>query len=411
LIDLWSQTSASCSKASRMPFVENWLYGKRDDIFETGLAWRKEVEFLALPGVSQTDREAALERYRVLPQETLKEPTYRLRDKLLAFPASGQDERLLFQGSDGAVHACAVRELADETKWTDYDLADGVVLLPVGCGWLSHGMLRAKEADGRPGDDVADSHDEGDSESEAACRCRYLAERDESGWSVGILGEPDSADGLPDWKNGLDRKGGRLLKVSLPREDEGGKERFLIFQTNIGRPNRAAQEEVTLKTHLEDVEAKAREIARLALPGREEAYGLAGRIHDDGKDCELWQKAMGGDPRVPLAKTKRPANPKLLKGFRHELRSLLTALENSQTDDLFLHLVASHHGWARPYWEKTAYDKDRSTEKNAGAAMEAARRFSRLQDEWGPWGLAYLEALFKAADGMASRQEEGVSDG
>ncbi len=412
LIDLWSQTSAPCSKASAMPFVEHWLYGKRDDVFETELAWRKEVEFLALPGVSQTDREAALERYRVLPQETLKEPTYRLRDKLLAFPASRQDERLLFQSSDGAVHACTIGELADDSKWTDYDLADGVVLLPVGCGWLSHGMLRAKEADGKAGDDIADFHDEGDSEGEAACRCRYLAERDEGVWSVGILGGPDRADGLADWKNGLDRKGGRLLKVSLPREDEEGRERFLIFQTNIGQSNRAAKkEDVVLKTHLEDVEAKARQIARLTLPGHEEAFGLAGVMHDVGKGCPLWQKAMGGDLEVPLAKTKRPANPKLLKGYRHELRSLLTALENSPTDDLFLHLVASHHGWARPYWEKTAYDKDRSTEENARAAMEAARRFSRLQDEWGPWGLAYLEALFKAADGMASRQEEGVSDG
>jgi hypothetical protein len=37
--------------------------------------------------------------------------------------------------------------------------------------------------------------------------------------------------------------------------------------------------------------------------------------------------------------------------------------------------------------------------------MECARRFGRLQEGWGAWRLAHLEAIFKAADGWVSEME------
>ena len=39
----------------------------------------------------------------------------------------------------------------------------------------------------------------------------------------------------------------------------------------------------------------------------------------------------------------------------------------------------------------------------AELAREAALRFVRLQAEWGVWGLAWWEALLRAADWAASR--------
>jgi CRISPR-associated endonuclease/helicase Cas3 len=36
-------------------------------------------------------------------------------------------------------------------------------------------------------------------------------------------------------------------------------------------------------------------------------------------------------------------------------------------------------------------------------AAEIALRFARLQARWGPWGLAWWEALLRAADQQASR--------
>ena len=406
LIELWSQTTAPTSGAPQMPFVESWLHGKDDNIPETELAWRRETELLALDGVSIEDRETALERYRVLPRETLKEPTRRLRDKLRNFPAAEQDKLALFQSRDGTVEACTVRDLTDESKWPDYDLAEGLILLPEECGWLSlDGMLKESPTDGKSGNDVADIN--GDS----AIRRRYLATRNEGRWSIKPLGNiDDTKTGLADWRLGLAEQGGRLLKIVLPRENEEDSERFLILQTNIGGAAAPKKEEVELEVHLKHVEHNARLIASLALPTEQESYGLAGRLHDQGKDCTLWQKAMGGNTEKPLAKTKKPSNPRLLSGYRHELGSLLKAAATGMHDDLFLHLVASHHGWARPYWEKSAHDPDRTSEVNARAVLDAAHRFSRLQTKWGPWGLAYLESLFKAADGMASRQEANLSD-
>ena len=39
-------------------------------------------------------------------------------------------------------------------------------------------------------------------------------------------------------------------------------------------------------------------------------------------------------------------------------------------------------------------------------ACAVALRFARLQKRWGPWGLAWWEALMRAADQQASRDKE-----
>ena len=69
---------------------------------------------------------------------------------------------------------------------------------------------------------------------------------------------------------------------------------------------------------------------------------------------------------------------------------------------LILHLIAAHHGWARPTFEPqltTGRARRRFAER---VAREAAARFARLQGEQGWWQLAYLEALVKCADAIAS---------
>jgi CRISPR-associated endonuclease/helicase Cas3 len=42
-------------------------------------------------------------------------------------------------------------------------------------------------------------------------------------------------------------------------------------------------------------------------------------------------------------------------------------------------------------------------------ACDVALRFTRLQKRWGPWGLAWWEALLRAADQQASRVNDQVS--
>jgi CRISPR-associated endonuclease/helicase Cas3 len=375
LIGLWSQTTAP---GTGMPIVEHWIHGQQDAQGpETELAWRAEVDLLAREGVSDTNREAVLERYRVLPHETLKEPTGRLREKLQEIPETEQERRVLFQRRDGSVEACSVRELTDRK---DGELRDGLILLPVGCGCIDRGMFRASE--GVQGNDVADRDND-----EGLTRRRYLAQRQADEWSVQGLGNEERFSGLH-WRNGI--KGGKLLKISIPNQNGDGEELFLILQTKRGVKD-SERIEIPLKDHLEKVAETARQIAGQALGELEDTFERAGSLHDEGKRCETWQIPMGGSMQNPLAKTKRAINPKAMGGYRHEFGSLLAALKSHPDNDLLLHLIASHHGWARPYWETKEM-----------AAMDAARRFSRLQRKWGPWGLAYLEALFKAADGIAS---------
>jgi CRISPR-associated endonuclease/helicase Cas3 len=103
----------------------------------------------------------------------------------------------------------------------------------------------------------------------------------------------------------------------------------------------------------------------------------------------------------------------LLGRYRHELGSLLEAdrdpdIQNHAERDLILHLIAAHHGRARPHFEPDAFDNERfRTDQNEAAAHEVMRRFGRLQQRFGRWGLAWLESLLRCADALACEEREG----
>lgn len=153
---------------------------------------------------------------------------------------------------------------------------------------------------------------------------------------------------------------------------------------------------------------------RLNLPVQiAAALRVAARLHDEGKQAEQWQRAFRA-PRLggPYAKTKGPIDQALLDGYRHEFGSLPLAMGNAEflaldgsQQDLVLHLIASHHGHARPTIP-TRGCKDAPPSMLQERAAEVALRYVRLQRAWGPWGLAYLEALLRAADQRASRRNE-----
>jgi CRISPR-associated endonuclease/helicase Cas3 len=136
----------------------------------------------------------------------------------------------------------------------------------------------------------------------------------------------------------------------------------------------------------------------------------AAEAHDLGKNRALWQDAMGADPAGrPYAKTTGGGNPRRLCGYRHEFGSLGDAEAAGrfgdlpeELRDLALHLVAAHHGHARPVIPPIDPAAPPSALK--ARAQEAALRFARLQRRWGPWGLAWWEAVFRAADQRASRR-------
>jgi CRISPR-associated endonuclease/helicase Cas3 len=142
-----------------------------------------------------------------------------------------------------------------------------------------------------------------------------------------------------------------------------------------------------------------------------EVLALAARLHDEGKDCWRWQRAFNAPRDAVYAKTKGPVNLKLLDGYRHEFGSLakieqdteFQKLTNDQ-QDLLLHLVAAHHGNARPLI--SSKNCEGAVADLEASALKATLRFERLQRHWGPWGLAWWEALLRAADQKASREND-----
>ncbi|MGH7084432.1 MAG: hypothetical protein ACREFN_05510, partial [Acetobacteraceae bacterium] len=150
------------------------------------------------------------------------------------------------------------------------------------------------------------------------------------------------------------------------------------------------------------------------------AHGAA--LHDEGKRASRWQRAfkaprdaMKFDLSCPLAKTLGPINQQILGGYRHEFGSLLRVEGDpgliagmpEEWRDLVLHLIAAHHGRARPLIETRGCEDAPPSALEAQAAV-IALRFARLQERWGPWGLAWWEALMRSADQQASRENDAA---
>ena len=162
-----------------------------------------------------------------------------------------------------------------------------------------------------------------------------------------------------------------------------------------------------------------------------EALALAALLHDEGKRASRWQRAFRAHRDAkryglsgPLAKTLGPIDQAILDGYRHEFGSLAifepgndrakqlpTEVRRRIDDlpedwrDLVLHLIAAHHGQARPVIE-TRGCEDAPPTALQERARDVALRFARLQKHWGPWGLAWWESLLRAADQQASRDND-----
>jgi CRISPR-associated endonuclease/helicase Cas3 len=207
-----------------------------------------------------------------------------------------------------------------------------------------------------------------------------------------------------------------------------------------GGDERSRGEPVSLKEHTASVAMEAQRLAAAVLPPEmAAAVGTAARWHDTGKADERFQALLfGGDTIAarlsPVFRAKGEFTPQRLRkeqhassglpdGFRHELTSLLLA-EQSNLDeehrDLVLHLIASHHGYCRPFAPVVLDDAPldmfyagltlTAAERKSCAAhvldSGVAERFWRLTRRYGWWGLAYLEALLRLADWKVSSEEQ-----
>ena len=194
---------------------------------------------------------------------------------------------------------------------------------------------------------------------------------------------------------------------------------------------------ITLNDHSHGVAKYAnRYAAGCGLAANEyEAVVKAALLHDIGKADPLFQQAMHGgnpyyDPEQLLAKSPDVAHGSIR--IRHELMSVRMAESNAEllpddpdARDLALHLIASHHGYCRPFAPFRPADlESRSTEFEIDGALlqgegptrlerldsGVAERFWRLTRRYGWWGLAYLEAILRVADWSRSQWEEEKYD-
>jgi len=206
------------------------------------------------------------------------------------------------------------------------------------------------------------------------------------------------------------------------RDQEGRAEEWLVIErTEFGDApadelSRARRANQTLAEHTGWVVEEAERLAaRLGLTPAETALlVLAARLHDSGKADGKWQRAMGApEDGGPFAKIgTRPIGS--LDGYRHEFGSVLDASVHPEVAalsaddrDFVLHLIAAHHGHARPLLSAAGCGRG-PEQAFAGEVADIALRFARLQRRFGPWRLAWWEMLLRAADQRASERLDRV---
>jgi len=218
-------------------------------------------------------------------------------------------------------------------------------------------------------------------------------------------------------RNELNERGWVLnLQLGLNESEEIGATEWLFLYkwmaADAGEDSRSVAFNQSLEDHQNLAEQRITSmVSSLKLSDEiKSALCFAARVHDEGKNCPRWQQAFNAPlTGGPYAKTQGPISVKRLDGYRHELVSMLRARSaeefkafSPETQDLVLHLIAAHHGFARPFIPANACD-DFPPSKLKDEACEVALRYARLQQHWGPWGLAWLESLLRAADQQASR--------
>ena len=215
------------------------------------------------------------------------------------------------------------------------------------------------------------------------------------------------------------------LRFAVEVSEEGEPQRWLVVEKwrhdAATEDDRSAARPQLLEAHQSWAEERARALALDLLPDdlpgdlRQEYVEMlaaAARVHDEGKRVRRWQCAFNAPANGPYAKTRGPINFALLDGYRHELGSLPCAQDDTRLKrlpedlrELALHLIAAHHGLARPIIG-TGGCEDAPPSVVEDRAREVALRFARLQRRWGPWGLAWWESLLRAADQQASRDND-----
>ena len=439
LLDAWSMTSLRHHEGR--PEIAPWLRGwVDDDEPQTSLVWRKHLPHVRMDRETTISPAMVAEYFRVAPihaTERLEAASSHVFEWMLKRsarlgrrpedhdPAIRSDEIvaiLIDRAGEYRAHL-TLRELQrlaapakslqkDELRqrnrrkeeWKNRHMLGATLVADLRLCGVRDGMLDEKCEVAAATADVDESWRSMQDPAAEGSRplIRFRVEKIDGGKDEDGLEPPDRGD----WRHirtfetdfdagGVARSGMAVFKWPDDPSDEDSRSVLSAPQS--------------LRDHAEHVAKHAHALARrLDLPRKEaEALVIAARMHDDGKAAERWQNAMNApDDGRPYAKTKGGGNPRLLEGYRHEFGSLLAAERQelpNDTRDLILHLIAAHHGYARPMIDSAGCE-DGPPSVLESKAGDAALRFARLQKWYGPWGLAWREAILRAADQSASRE-------
>jgi CRISPR-associated endonuclease/helicase Cas3 len=272
--------------------------------------------------------------------------------------------------------------------------------------------------------------------------------------------EDESVPPLPDWlRNLIDETASFRFDDIAPHPGGGiilcAKSKKAVtnetdyFSDNDDSPSEAPNE-IKLVAHCTQVAGVAAILARACLG--EYAAPLAktaGEWHDIGKLDPRFQDVLRGgapdDGGEPLAKSPRKPRSReqaktiseaasLPESFRHEMLSAQLVEKfcdeplSAEDRELLLHLIASHHGHARPFapvCEDAAPPAVKTQLADVAVALSSEQRqsliplyrldsgvtdrFWKLVRRFGWWGLAYHEAILRLADWYASEHPDSDS--
>lgn len=416
VVDAWSMTSLESHPAR--PDIQPWLRGWEDDDPQVTLVWRSHLPIgSSASSEEHNDEKGALNQamgkfFEAAPPHLLE----KLEADLPAFRAWAEKRakavpsaRLILTARRRKTRSFTLEELVRKLKdKRGYSLAGLTIVLPKEAGGLSNSGLLDASLDGSCialDDQTVDA-------GALEFPFRVGRERLDDNLVNGQIEKTPQEVGI--WAE--------RHRFSCERGEDGADKEVLIVEhrrnENETEEDRSSgSKEQSLEEHQQWAQTKAERLGqRAGLPPEvRKVLSLAALVHDEGKAAARWQSAFQA-PKAgrPYAKTRGPILQGILGGYRHELGSYLQMLEDERfvelrddLRDLALHLVVSHHGGARPMIETAGCDLPPSALETH--SRDIAERFSSLQRKWGPWGLAWLEALLRAADQQASRENnEGL---
>ncbi len=380
------------------PPVAPWLGGLDEEEPQTAIAWRAELDIEGFGQLDLDEIEEWFDAHRILSHETLAVPASKAAQWMLERWTKLPDPLRTVIGDRPCVidraglQVLKLKQLVHELerKRTD-SILNADLILPASFGGIARGRGLLDEnaplaADSLREPDVADVRG----------RCRLLRVSDDD------IEQSDPLCGVPPGEPA------RVARFALDLPSDGDRHRQLISIVPRAERVEFGTTRQPLVSHVGLVKKHAHDIAqKLKLSGEiYQALELAAVWHDHGKDREIWQLAAGRKPGEQALGKSGGSMGRMSGGYRHEfgsLREFIDAYEGkipTEVFDLAMHLIATHHGRGRPNFAKGGFDPlDRS--RSPQIALEALRRFARLQRKYGHWRLAWIENLLRCADAMA----------